>query len=148
MPNSINKAGVNIFPILSIISVGFIVKNRTILKYITVNIIGFVLGKSGITPISYAVAPVLGKANKGPIAKTIVIPKNFENNGDTLFPNLSILPPTLADAIIPKNGNPIPVKKNPTMDQFHLSPDINPKNGGKIKFPAPKNIENNTKPNI
>ena len=112
------------------------------------NMIGLAPGMVGNIAISNAVAPVLGMAKSGPIANTTVIPKNLLNNGDTLFPSLSTSPPAFAEAIIPNSGSPIPVIKNPNMDQFHLCPASNPKNGGNIRFPAPKNMENNAAPNI
>ena len=34
---------------------------------------------------------------------------------------------------------------NPIRTQIHPSPALYPKNGGRIKFPAPKNKENNAK---
>ena len=147
-PNSNNKIGVKTFPILSITPVGLITKANAIPKYIMENIIGLAPGKVGNIAISKAVAPVLGIANKGPIANTTVIPKNLLNNGDTLLPSLSTSPPAFVEAIMPSNGNPIPVTKNPSIDQFHFCPANNPKNGGNIRFPAPKNMENNAAPNI
>src|SRR5699024_5576026 len=51
-----------------------------------------------------------------------------------------------AIAIIAKNGNNTAVMRKPVMAGPKCSPDSNPKIGGKIKFPAPKNKENNIKP--
>lgn len=35
--------------------------------------------------------------------------------------------------------------QNPRVTNHHRSPDLKPNNGGKIKFPAPKNKENRAK---
>src|SRR5699024_11339595 len=50
-----------------------------------------------------------------------------------------------AIAIIAKNGNNMAVMRKPVMAGPKCSPASNPKIGGKIKFPAPKNKENNIK---
>lgn len=103
-------------------------------------------GKICFIPISKVVAPVLGIAKKGPMQRTIIVPNILLNVGLTLLHNLSILPPALDTAIIPKSGIPIPVKKNPTVDNIHFEPDCIPNSGGNIKLPAPKNIANNANP--
>ena len=43
-------------------------------------------------------------------------------------------------------GKPMALSENPTMAIQVEWPACAPKNGGKIKFPAPKNMENSVKP--
>ena len=49
-------------------------------------------------------------------------------------------------AKVPKNGNPIPVSKNPVIAIQTCVPAFCPKLAGKIKFPAPKNNANSITP--
>ena len=49
-------------------------------------------------------------------------------------------------AKIPKIGIQIPVIENAINVINHLLPVIKPSNGGKIRFPAPKNIAKSAKP--
>ena len=45
-----------------------------------------------------------------------------------------------------KTAIPTPEKTKPAMAGRNCSPDKAPREGGKIKFPAPKNIPNRSKP--
>ena len=63
-----------------------------------------------------------------------------------LFVIPSKVPLPLEHASIASKGSPTPVRTNPTIPNKYLSPSIFPSAGGKIKFPAPKNIENRAKP--
>ena len=65
--------------------------------------------------------------------------------GFTLLANFSN-PPLLATAITPKIGKPTAVIKNAPNAIHTLSPADCPKNGGNIKFPAPKNSEKSISP--
>ena len=47
-----------------------------------------------------------------------------------------------------KIGITTAVIAKPKVTNHQLSPDCTPKNGGRIRFPAPKNIENKAKPVI
>lgn len=47
---------------------------------------------------------------------------------------------------IARNGMKTAVRMKPVIAGIKKSPDSIPKYGGKIKFPAPKNNENNIKP--
>ena len=49
---------------------------------------------------------------------------------------------------MPKIGITTAVITNPTATKDHASPALNPRYGGRIKLPAPKNMENNAKPVI
>ena len=70
--------------------------------------------------------------------------KNVAKTGFTLLAN-ACNPPDFATAITPSTGNPTAVTKNPKIVTQVALPAACPKNGGKIKFPAPKNNENNIK---
>ena len=54
-------------------------------------------------------------------------------------------PSNLATTMTPSTGNTTAVNKKPAIAVNVCSPAFYPKNGGKIKFPAPKNSENNIK---
>lgn len=70
--------------------------------------------------------------------------KNVAKTGFTLLAN-ACNPPDFATAITPSTGNPTAVTKNPKIVIQVAFPAACPKKGGKIKFPAPKNSENNIK---
>ena len=70
------------------------------------------------------------------------------NTWDTFLPKSYIVPCNLACAIIPNMGIATAVITKPMVTKNQSGPALNPKNGGNIKFPAPKNIENNAKPVI
>ena len=55
-------------------------------------------------------------------------------------------PPALATATTPSTGNPMAVMANPTMAIQVSVPACAPINGGKIRFPAPKNRQNKVSP--
>ena len=54
-------------------------------------------------------------------------------------------PSNLATTMIPSTGSITAVMIKPSMAVIVTLPALCPKNGGKIKFPAPKNSENNMK---
>ena len=66
------------------------------------------------------------------------------NKGLTLLAKVCN-PPDFATAITPKIGNPTAVTKNPNIEIQVTFPADCPKNGGNIKFPAPKNNEKSIK---
>ena len=98
------------------------------------------------TIISKAVAPVLGSAKSGPIAKIKAILNTLLNLAETLTAKLSKSFPATAAAIIAINGKPAPVRINPVAAVSQFCPVSNPTAGGNIKFPAPKSIANNANP--
>ena len=56
--------------------------------------------------------------------------------------------PTLVKAKTPRSGSPTPVNKNPIPAKNQSFPMAIPKEGGKIRLPAPKNIANKANPKI
>ena len=63
--------------------------------------------------------------------------------GDTFFPKSYMVPCSFACAKIPRTGIKTAVIAKPMVTKNQSCPDLNPKKGGSIKFPAPKNKENN-----
>ena len=55
-------------------------------------------------------------------------------------------PLNLVAAITANNAKPPSAKRNPMKATSQLLPDKTPRYGGKIKFPAPKNIANSANP--
>lgn len=47
---------------------------------------------------------------------------------------------------MPSTGNPTPAKKNPAIAGMADVPACTPRSGGKMRFPAPKNIEKSVAP--
>ena len=68
--------------------------------------------------------------------------------GDTFLPKSYKVPCNLACAKMAKIGIMMAVKIKPKTTIHQSDPDLTPKVGGKIKFPAPKKSENNAKPAI
>lgn len=54
--------------------------------------------------------------------------------------------PASPTATMPSTGRPMPVTRKPTMAGTTASPACRPSNGGMIRLPAPKNIENSVMP--
>lgn len=54
--------------------------------------------------------------------------------------------PTFVKAKTPNNGSPTPVNKNPIPAKSQSFPMAIPKEGGKIRLPAPKNMANKANP--
>ena len=98
--------------------------------------------------ISKVVAAVLGIANSGPIAKNKIVVRIKVNLVPILFVMLSNVPLPLEQANIANSGSPTPVRINPMIPRKYWSPNLFPRDGGKIKLPAPKNMENRANPTI
>ena len=101
--------------------------------------------RKGGTAIENDVLAVLGIARQGPIAKYKSSMYTLENRGCTLEARASN-PSDFVTAITPNTGRHTALKAKPKNAGTMLLPAILPRNGGKIKFPAPKNIENNVIP--
>jgi hypothetical protein len=86
------------------------------------------------------VAAVLGMASSGPMARITMMLRTLENLGPKRPAKCSMVPPALAAAIMPIRGMPMPVIKKPRSATLHIEPDKNPIYGGKMRFPAPKNM--------
>lgn len=56
--------------------------------------------------------------------------------------------PTFVNAKTPSNGSPTPVNKKPIPAKNQSFPVAIPKEGGKIRLPAPKNMANKANPKI
>ena len=146
--NTTRSIGVRIAPTLSTTLLDFN-ENKIVIAKNTVKNANLYIWKFSIfcgTIISKAVAPVLGKAKRGPIDKISAILNILLNKGETLVAKLSRSFPATAAAIIAKSGNPAPVNINPTAEAIQLSPLVNPTTGGNIKFPAPNSIANKANP--
>lgn len=102
--------------------------------YITMSFIFEIYGSIAISNES---DPFLGMASPGPIVKYIDVVNINVNNGPTILENLFISP-NLEMAITPKIGKIIAVIEKNSNAIIEFVPASLPKNGGKIKFPAPK----------
>ena len=123
-------------------------QNFIVDKNIIENKIGLKPLNNGLIPISKVVAAVLGIASNGPkhiiIAEPSIIPNVLPLLDNTVFTS----PLHFEAETIASSDNPTSASINPPNPTNQLEPDITPKNGGNIKFPAPKNIANNANPNI
>lgn len=95
-----------------------------------------------MTAISKDTAAFLGIAKSGPIAKKARMEKHNANLWLILEANSTKLP-HFAMAMTPKTGKIIALILNPNKAMKDVFPDWNPIHGGNIRFPEPKNIENN-----
>ena len=94
-----------------------------------------------IAAISKLADAVRGIARHGPMARYIAIVNALPNAGWILEERFSS-PSVLSTAISPMTGSPIAVIANPMKAGTKCSPASMARNGGKMRFPAPKNIEN------
>ena len=101
--------------------------------------------KNGLIASSKGILAALGIAKNGPIIRSKNIEKISANLGEILFARLWS-PFDFATAAIPKIGNKTAVKQKATIAIEVWFPARLPKNGGNIKFPAPKNIEKSVSP--
>ncbi|CEN34530.1 hypothetical protein CCYN49044_10074 [Capnocytophaga cynodegmi] len=146
--NDNNKTGVKNFPIIFTIVVREIDKTKTIAKNMIAKTTLLSSGKEGRIPTSKVVAPVRGIATKGPIHKIIRTARMSISFGCTFFPKSVNEVPDFVTTRIPKKGAMIADIKKPTNASTQFLPVLNPIRGGKIRFPAPKNIANKAKPTV
>ena len=88
--------------------------------------------------ISKGTEAALGIPRPGPIERYINSVITTANLLPTLAPSLSS-PSNFATTIMPSTGSITAVIRKPHMAINVDDPALCPKNGGKIKFPAPKN---------
>ena len=70
------------------------------------------------------------------------------NNGETLMPKSIKVPCNLAWPKSASNGIIVVESINPKVTNHQSGPELNPKKGGRIKFPAPKKAANKAKPKM
>ncbi|MPM91779.1 hypothetical protein SDC9_138913 [bioreactor metagenome] len=134
-------------PIISITFVGLIVNINVKPKNKTEKITELIEEVSGSILISKVVAAVLGITSIGP-RQSIIMTSKVTPNFLPAFPTTSWKEPALATAFIDNKIIPTSANTNPKKLIIQLLPDVIPIKGGKIKFPAPKNIEKRAKPII
>ena len=93
-------------------------------------------------------AAVRGIATSGPMQSIISKASTVTTTGFTFLPRSVNDVPNNTTVRTPRKGETMPVVKNPATAASHSSPAFSPINGGKIRFPAPKNIANNAKPKV
>ena len=103
-------------------------------------------GNSG-TSISKAVELVRGMARHGPMARYTAATKNSPNLGCTRLASSRAVPAS-ATAIKPMTGRPMAAIKKPTMASGVAVPAWSASNGGMMRLPAPKSIENRAMPTV
>ena len=125
------------------------VNARATPKNIALNTHEFMLGISVCTLISNVTAPVLGIARPGPIQR-IHMDRNTLPGISPIFDTTPCGSPLLfrTDAQIASTLRPTSTIKNPMNPTNHALPTSFPKNGGKIRLPAPKNVANKARPII
>lgn len=103
-----------------------------------------VAGSKGFS-ISKAVEEVRGMARNGPMVR-YMSPMNTEANSGLTRPASSRTPPHTATATMPSTGSPMPAARKPAIAGIAASPACRPSSGGRMRLPAPKNIENSMPP--
>src|SRR5690554_5339983 len=98
------------------------------------------MSKNGWTAISWVTEAVRGE---GRLMEIAYMESEYIRLkvGETFFPKSNIVPCNLACATMPKIGINTAEVANPKVTSHHHSPDLKPNNGGRIRFPAPKNRE-------
>ena len=85
-----------------------------------------------------------GMARQGPMERYTRMVNTVANTGCTRPASLS-RPPARATAVTPAMGRPTALTARPAKAGQRLVPACAPRCGGKIRFPAPKNMENSVK---
>lgn len=101
-------------------------------------------GRYGATAISNGTDAARGIPSPGPIERYIKTAKTMAKCFPTYLPSLSS-PSNFATTATPSTGRITAVIRNPVIAKAVLFPAFCPRNGGKIKFPAPKNNEKSIK---
>ena len=154
MPNTINKAkttkrkGVKNLPIISTIFDFERERASTNPKKITANTFFDKLGNKGSIPTSNVVAAVRGIATKGPIHRITSKVRILISSGCVFCPKSVKFVPAFATISTPRKGVIIAVIKKPANAVSHSLPVSKPIKGGRIRFPAPKNIANRANPTV
>ena len=94
----------------------------------------------GTTIISNEVVAVRGMAKQGPMVRMMASASTMANLGETRSARYSN-PPAEDTASTPSTGRPTAEMMNPTAASGVADPACAPRNGGKIRFAAPKNME-------
>src|SRR5690606_6666406 len=140
MTNTINKNGVRILPTRSTTFEGTMENNQVIAKKRMDVQIGLLFGKEGSTPTSKVVAAVRGSAINGPIQIMMTDPSIAARFLLMRCPKSLKSSPELVTDSTPKKGSRIPVNPKAKIVIHIWLPTCMPINGGRSKFPAPKNI--------
>ena len=85
-----------------------------------------------------------GMARQGPMERYTRMVNTMANTGCTRLASLS-RPPACATATTPAMGRPTALTARPAKAGQRFTPACAPRCGGKIRFPAPKNMENSVK---
>ena len=102
-------------------------------------------GRNCATTISKEVLQVRGIATKGPIIRQMRTVNTDANTGWIIEPSFTRLS-CFATAATARIGKQTAVMVSPTIARTVLLPACAPRSGGKIRLPAPKNMENSMKP--
>ena len=102
-------------------------------------------GRFGAMAISNVLADVRGMATMGPTHKMMAHMRISDGTRPTRWSTASLLP-TRSSANMAASARPISARKYALNPASHCGPDSMPRYGGKITFPAPKNMENSAKP--
>ena len=137
------------WPILSTSLFGVSASQLAMIKktseYASINSLRFApCGRYGATAISKGTDAARGMPRPGPIERYISIVKIIANFGPTRPARLSS-PFDLATTITPSTGSTTAVIRNPNTAAGIRDAEFCPRNGGKIRLPAPKNNENSIK---
>ena len=102
-------------------------------------------GRFGAMAISNVLADVRGMATIGPTHRMIAHMRISAGTRPTRWSTASLLP-TRSSANMAASASPMSAMKYALNPASHAGPDSMPRYGGKITFPAPKNMEKRAKP--
>ena len=140
-----SSSGVSTLPTMSTTADSRMHSARMSAKNSTENTTADTPGRFGAMAISNVLADVRGMATIGPTHRMIAHMRISAGTRPTRWSTASLLP-TRSSANMAASARPMSAMKYALNPASHAGPDSMPRYGGKITFPAPKNMENRAKP--
>ena len=140
-----SSSGVSTLPTMSTTADSRMHSARMSAKNSTENTTADTPGRFGAMAISNVLADVRGMATMGPTHRMIAHMRISDGTRPTRWSTASPLP-TRSSANMAASASPMSAIKYALNPASHCGPDSMPRYGGKITFPAPKNMENSAKP--
>ena len=140
-----SSSGVSTLPTMSTTADSRMHSARMSAKNSTENTTADTAGRFGAMAILNVLADVRGMATMGPTHRMIAHMRTSDGTRPTRWSTASLLP-TRSSANMAASASPISAIKYALNPASHCGPDSMPRYGGKMTFPAPKNMENRAKP--
>ena len=139
-------SGDSIFPTISTILVRWMHRRPTTRKNTAALTQEEQSGSRGCTASSNVVAAVRGMLTRGPMQSVIIAVSSMAEGLPSLLNRSEGLLPERNTASRASTASPASTTMKHRKPENHFSPVVNPRYGGKIRFPAPKNMANSANP--